>query len=607
MDEGLTVRTPYNFVPFSEKILVRYRSASDLPRHDRIAPALKSGEIHVELLAETPVFVSDGQRSPQFFTGADGSYQIPGSTIRGMVRENMQILGFGLVRPGEDLEDVQIYFREVAAARESTGGALKKYYQTALDVRSGRTSSGKRFSTPRNVQGGYIHQKDGMYWIQPVRGQVLRVSRTHPDVKQFGGGDARIVPVSFRAQDETVKSLAPAGRPGMEQGELLFTGRPVEEKGNHLYLFPAEDENARRIPISDGDMLSYQSDLEGRRNALNAYYDVEFWALPKEGERKAVFYIRYEGHTYFGRSRFLRIGYRHKLSDGLPEHHRKMLEQEENVLDYPSAVLGFARGAESYRSRVSFGDFRLEGAAKKLPSIKTVLSEPKPSYYPGYVEEGKHYNEEDFRLRGYKQYWLKDAAASALPEGKEKVGSTLCPLSKGSVFRGIIRYKNLTEDELGLLLWALRLDEGCFQTIGMGKSYGLGRMRVTISSLRELEPKSLYTPQGLCGTSREAGADAVEQYIRAYDAYAAEMLHVKKPKKHPSLRSLNEIQDFFFLKQQVRPAEAVSYMGLTEYKKMRSPLETTQDVREQAAQKETKQEAPKDPMAALLAKYGRKF
>ena len=37
--EGNKVRAPYNFVPFSEKLLIRYENLGELPRHDRIDPA----------------------------------------------------------------------------------------------------------------------------------------------------------------------------------------------------------------------------------------------------------------------------------------------------------------------------------------------------------------------------------------------------------------------------------------------------------------------------------------------------------------------------------------------------------------------------------------
>ena len=130
---------PYNFVPFSNNVLFPYADGfASLPGHNEIRPDLKTGEIQITLTAETPVFVSDGQRgNASFFRGANGKLMIPGSTVRGLVRENMQILGFGLIRPGEDLEDRRIYFREVAEARKTVQKRLKQYYDSAeaLNVR----------------------------------------------------------------------------------------------------------------------------------------------------------------------------------------------------------------------------------------------------------------------------------------------------------------------------------------------------------------------------------------------------------------------------------------------------------------------------------------
>ena len=96
-----TVHAPYNFVPFTgKKPFIRYGSPEELPPHDRILPELHSGEIRVTLRAETPVFISDGEKEdPRFFRGPDGRRMIPGSTVRGMLRENLQILGYGLMTP----------------------------------------------------------------------------------------------------------------------------------------------------------------------------------------------------------------------------------------------------------------------------------------------------------------------------------------------------------------------------------------------------------------------------------------------------------------------------------------------------------------------------
>ena len=61
MAERVKTHAPYNFVPFSNKVLLRYDSPDQLPPHNVWNSELKSGEIHVTLRAETPVLVSDGQ------------------------------------------------------------------------------------------------------------------------------------------------------------------------------------------------------------------------------------------------------------------------------------------------------------------------------------------------------------------------------------------------------------------------------------------------------------------------------------------------------------------------------------------------------------------
>ena len=117
MAENSVVRAPYNFVPFSKKVLEYNRDM--LPDHDQIDPTLKTGRIYVTLTADTPVFVSDGNMAePHFFRNSNGCFALPGSTIRGMVRANMQILGFGVIRPGEDLEDRRIFFRNIPSVEK---------------------------------------------------------------------------------------------------------------------------------------------------------------------------------------------------------------------------------------------------------------------------------------------------------------------------------------------------------------------------------------------------------------------------------------------------------------------------------------------------------
>ena len=572
------VHAPYNFVPFSNRVMVRYAAPEDLPPHDRIDPELKTGEIHVTLRAETPVFVGDGNE--QFFQDAAGRYAIPGASLRGLIRENMQILGMGLVRGGEDVEDVQIFFRKMADAKGSVNGQLKTYYHEVLGVETRKAAGGPRdqkgkpktSSIPKHVRAGWLRKDGNTYIIYPVRGGYLRISRKDELAAPWKDAFARYVDVAYRTAGDRIAALTEAGKaePDMKRGVLLCTGKYVGREPNHLYLFPEEpDPEAEPVEVSAADILSYTADWEGRVNSLKGFrYDPGFWALPREGEKKAVFYTRFNGHTFFGMSLYLRVGHRFPLSAGLPDKHKALAEEETPVLDYPHAVLGFAGKQDAYRSRVSFSDLPVRGEAQTAQEVKVILGQPKPSYFPGYVRKGDHYSEEEgFQLRGYKQYWMKEKAdPPAAEQGKEKVSSTLRPLSAGTVFSGVVRYRNLHEDELGLLLWALRLEKGCFQSVGMGKPYGFGRMTLTVDALREYRPEELY--RGFGTRTSEPDGGAVERYISAYVKYVDQAFRKpgaasgKKKGKDFSLREQGWLRDFLFLRSSVRPAGEMGYMEL---------------------------------------------
>ena len=640
-EKDSTVRTPYNFIPFpNKKPLVRYERPEDLPRHDVLDPELKTGTIRVTLTAETPVFVSDGKgKKAEFFRDPQGRFVIPGSTLRGLVRENMTILGFGLTRSGENFGDRRMFYREVAAAKASTAGELKEYYQGALGIEPRKSDSGKSYSIPEKVMAGYLYRDGDRYYIRPTleNGCYRRVKQSDEGIEALrnqweqenpkGKKDSekswygRSISVTYRPVDRRGNKDArdiTAGTavvPGKELGTLLVTGKHASRDPNHFYVFPLPDPEAVPVPITEEDAISYAADWEDRKNSLKAYYDPNFWALPEEGEEKPVFYIQQDSHVFFGMSLFLRIGYKHSLEEGLHPNQRKLLEEDPCALDYPYAVLGFAGEEKSYRSRVSFEDCPLVGAAQRKERFPAILGEPKPSYYPGYVEKGKHYGEDDFRLRGSKQYWLKAPEKPPVEEKREKIASSLRPLDVGSQFTGVIHYRNLTEDELGLLLWSLRLDEGCFQSIGMGKPYGYGRMKLTIDKLEEMEYDKCYTFAGMCATaaSAEKTAERVDRYIRAYEDYACPIVHAKKVQgeKWITLRSVDTIRQFLFMRSTIMENERVGYMDLTEYKNLRNALPTVEDFmkEEEQRRKEAELSKPKtkeELLAALLAKRGPK-
>ena len=583
-----TVRAPYNFVPFTERRpFMRYTDVSQLPAHDELCAELNTGEIHLTLTAETPVFVSDGQENADFFRGANGNYMIPGSTIRGMARENMQILGDGLVLKDEDLEDLVLTYREVAGV--GVKAELRKHYhEEVID----------------KCKPGYLVKENGEYIIVHVPERKVKKLKYKDAQKQYGDGGDLI---------GCIKKVPCGTDQGM--GMLLCPGKSVQDKKD-VYLFPPFDSQQEIELLSQEDILFYLKDCEDRKNVAKEYQD--FWKLPEDGEPKPVFYVRYDEHIFFGMTKTLRVRYKKSLAEGLPSYHRtqyrKMRQNNELPLDYPHAILGFThdfkdaygkKSNTSYRSRVSFGDFEMQSEPEKRGTFKTVLGEPKPSYFPSYTVNGQHYSE-DFRLRGFKQYWLKKANAPEPSNDNENVPAIMRPMPEKSVFSGTIRFKNLKKDELGLLLWSLVLNDGCYQSIGMGKPYGFGRMSVKLDSLRLFDFAALYSASGFESAGRTAEC---KPFIQAYKQF----MNDNKSKTAPEMDDRPEIKDFFYLKKTIREdTEMVDYLTIDQkkepkrllFKDMYYPLPSVAELREEAEKDAPKYDSMDDALAALFSKRG---
>lgn len=583
-----TVRAPYNFVPFTERQpFMRYTDVSKLPAHDKLCAELLTGEIHLTLTAETPVFVSDGQENADFFRGANGNYMIPGSTIRGMVRENMQILGDGLVLKDEDLEDLMLTYREVAGV--GVKEKLRKHYHEEVI---------------NKCKPGYLVKENGEYIIVHVPERKVKKLKYKDAQKQYGDGNDLI---------GCVKKVPCGTDQGM--GMLLCPGKSVQDKKD-VYLFPPFDSQQDIELLSQEDILFYLKDCEDRKNVAKEYQN--FWKLPEGGEPKPVFYVRYGEHIFFGMTKTPRVRYKKSLAAGLPSyqrtHYRKMQQNNELPLDYPHAILGFTHNFKdenkkssntSYRSRVSFGDFEMQSEPEKRVTYKTVLGEPKPSYFPSYTVNGQHYSE-DFRLRGFKQYWLKKANAPEPPNDNENVPAIMRPMPEKSVFSGTIRFKNLKEDELGLLLWSLVLNDGCYQSIGMGKPYGFGRMSVKLDNLRLFDFAALYSASGFESAGRTA---EYKPFIQAYKQF----MNDNKSKTAPEMDDRPEIKDFFYLKKTIREdTEMVDYLTIDQkkepkrllFKEMYYPLPSVAELREEAEKDAPKCDSMDDALAALFSKHG---
>lgn len=525
--------SPYNFVPFSERVYIY--PEDKLIKHNNISEDSYTGELIYEVKAESPIFIDDGNAS--FHRTADGHYSIPGSTMRGLIRNNVQILGLSSYY--DDIDDYALMYRHVAK------GADKKRYETILGAGSVSVKVGDEsvdISVLKKVKAGYIKKEDNRYVIyktcldnieegfedmnyyilseRKIINQYLMSKEKKcafnyeffiknnnsimqhelqefqviekDGKKEYKGTPNRGYKPYFKEISynlEGRRTISAVGKPGKydNSGYVISTGKMNKKKV--VYIIPGIDYDKEVINISPKDVEAFEIDLNKRANTLKQFGGKWFFDLPDEKSGiKPVFYIqeRESDRLYFGFTPRLRLFYDHTIKDGLNKNHVS------GIVDYNNALFG----NKEFKSKLSFTDAVLQNEVNPLKKEHVILLEPKPTSYLDYLKQGRSqvtYNANSFELRGVKQYWLhKEIIHKEVIDKQKELASVITALPKGSIFKGKIRFKNLSKDELGLLLWSVQLNENSWMNVGKGKPYGYGAVSVKIESVKRFNLSKAY-------------------------------------------------------------------------------------------------------------------
>ena len=606
------VGAPYNFVSFSNDVY-EYQP-EQLVSHGELSAELFTGEIEYELTAKTPIMVDDG--SSHFHKNEYGKYSIPGSTMRGLIRNNVQILGLSSM--ADDIDDYALMYRNVAKAKnpDKAKKEQEEHYDNILGAKQMPVGD-KSISVLTNVKAGYIAKEGGKYVIYQTEIDSIKpeykemnyyilsektivdnnlsgrkdydflvhnrsfILQNNPNVsfKMVPGKDGKthyigdendgkngkpcykpyVIKISYELSGD--RNVTAVGEPDRysKEGYIISSGRMKEKKV--LYIIPKIDYTKEKKEIPDKDVRAFQIDIEKKKNTLNTFGGRKHFDLPDKGEMKPVFYIFLDGSLYFGFTPRLRLFYDHTIKEGLNENHK------EGMLDYAKALFGYSNKNSGYKSRVSFSDAVLEEPKKEQQEVRLILGEPKPTSYSDYVKPDEKgtamtYNQNGFQLRGVKQYWLHKQVVPA-PEVKNmKVASAMHPLPTESVFVGKVRFKNLTADELGLLLWSIRLKDESWVNIGKAKAYGYGNAQLKIKAVRRVNMELAYkNGDALCLNPMEQVP--VEELIQCYKDTVNQRLNGR------NIEQLPHIREFFTMKNSsIMPDEhRIRYMSLDKDKK----------------------------------------
>ena len=352
------------------------------------------------------------------------------------------------------------------------------------------------------------------------------------------------------------------------KGYVISTGKMNEKKA--IYIIPEIDRTKESIQIPDKDVKAFQIDLNKRKNTLKTFGGKEFFDLPQEeGKIKPIFYIELGGKLYFGFTPRLRLFYEHTIKEGLNKNHKA------NTVDYSKSLFGYANSDSSYKSKLSFSDAVVSGQALLEEERNVMLAEPKPTSYRDYLKPSDNpkdenkaitYNNQNFKLRGVKQYWLheqlvKEGANARVvderdtnSEKKPKIDSTIRALSTETKFIGTVRFQNLTKDELGLLLWSIQLNKNSHMNVGKGKPYGYGMISLQITEAKVVDKKKAYKLDSL--NLQPFESIDVENMICCYKEKMKTYLNGKE------IDSLPHIKEFFMIKDNVLKNGKIKYMSI---------------------------------------------
>jgi CRISPR-associated protein (TIGR03986 family) len=437
---------------------------------------------------------------------------IPGSSLRGMTRELIEIAGFG---KSQWVNEDDLVFR--AVGDPSSVGIF--YRSKFLGPNKATSPNVMHFDYPSpQIRGGYLRITSKGYVIQPAapyNGETFihveytdvdKVIKTRPNsvYDVFVAPDARKTSsrgvrgsVNLKLDLAITSSLSDVPKSGLVKAKLVVSGHMRGGHAKHWHCAIYEpDSSAKLIPIPERLWQLYTQDWDRSKGRhIENDYDPLFYLVNSKNELE-----------FFGPTEMFRIPYGTSSLDFVPASNKA----RDNI-DLAEAIFGYVteeKKAKGLAGRVFFTDAVCVANQKNIWMQKTIitpkiLGSPKPTTFQHYLVQDKkkhdpnaklqlaHYGTptpEETVIRGYKLYWHKheDLAVEDFIENEmvqwesDTQHTQIKPVSEGIRFSFRIYFENLTDVELGALLWVLDLPEGYHHKIGMGKPLGLGSVSIVL-------------------------------------------------------------------------------------------------------------------------------
>jgi len=435
-------RAPYNFISLNNNII------SSNGNQDHSCYSSLSGQIEIDVKVVQPLFIrgSDG-----LFARIDGIPYIPGSSIRGMIKNLVKIVSYG---------------------------KFDQFTEKTLYRRSSRTDG-------NDVKAGFMSFSNGEYKIADAG------IPSRPPISKS--------PFSYQFGQDTNSCI-------FATGEIM--GAPkvwkfIKASNSQINLCKQtiegyeSDNNRSEEAIDILKSLKKGKIVDFNENLIGDVTIPSILGIP-------VFYRQVDGKVIsFGHAKYHRIPYSLTIGDHI-------IQDKISELDFTESIFGTLNQS----SKAFFEDVKAVGQVNmelKTALNPKILSSPKPTTYQHYLMQQpdgiqtsqgnlKTWSHKNVPIRGYKNYWHRQTSSDKHDENTwieiDKVSKSnpepINPVSPGTVFNGTIRFDNLTSEELGALLFVIDLPESCCHKLGMGKPLGLGSVKISITNLTLINRKERY-------------------------------------------------------------------------------------------------------------------
>jgi len=511
------VKSPYNFVTAPTENEVYKPEWANQVSHDIPFSDGESGEITLKITAETPIFIRNGHSKEDHgiyekwkkdenikltdnekkclerylsFSNIDGRFFIPATSIKGMLRNVLEIMSFSRMR--------QVDERPFFGLRDMVNDTYSK--QEIRNIITGWLV----FKDNKWVIFGCKHDRVRLDSLARNAKTILRKVKDKQDIIPFEEATSiekyKSLDIINFNKDYYFDSLVNIDKTGRvfslsksntsNKGHLVLFGKmnnagPTKKK--YDYIFHAQEEIAYE--------LESQS-LVSNSLKLNQDEDTSLWHyfLNELKLAKIPIFFKLDGSKvkHFGFSKLYRLNNGHSIGDLEPVVSYKTLKKDD--LDLAQLIFGtVAEKSDSFKGRVFISHaFCSDSPTAQINPEERVLSSPKPSYYPFYLKQEDNipyntYLNYNSVLAGFKRYPVHINPKPNGNHANENIPSNFIPLPAKTSFDCKIRFHNLRKVELGALLSSITFHNtsNLFHNLGAAKPYGFGKVKIDISNRPE--------------------------------------------------------------------------------------------------------------------------